>query len=140
MNSRKNLRIIILLESDSNITIFSKKELVDKVINSKDSTIVGINRDGTLKPNKECTILLFEEKYQFNKDLISNIFSLVDIVDNYHITIDTAVDCTFDIHFLDKVLKLIQFTNHLYNLDSAYKMNILSLEEYNKLLGTKKKT
>jgi hypothetical protein len=85
--------------------MFCKKELVDKVFNSKDSMIVGTNRDSTLKLNKKCTMLSFEEKYWFNEDLISNIFSLADMVDNYHITIDTVVDCTFYTHFLDKVLK-----------------------------------
>jgi len=40
-----------------------------------------------------------------NKDLISSIFSLASIVDNYCITADTMADCMLYTHFLDKVLK-----------------------------------
>ena len=39
----------------------------------------------------------------------------------------------------DKVLKFRQFANHLHRLESACETNILSLEEHNKLFGTKKK-
>ena len=105
MNLGDNLRDIILLDSNSNTTMFCKKELVDEVFESKDSIIVGTNGDGILKSNKKCTVLLFREKYWFNKDSISNIFLLADIADNYCITIDTAVDYIFYIHFPDKILK-----------------------------------
>ena len=63
INSEENLRDIMLLDSDSNATIFYKKDLVDKVLNSENSIIVEINRDSNLKSNKKYTILLFEEKY-----------------------------------------------------------------------------
>jgi hypothetical protein len=61
-------------------------------------------------------------------------------VDNYRITIDTVVNCTFYTHFSDKVLKFRQFANCLHGLDPTCEINILSLEEYNKLFGTEKKT
>ena len=63
MNSGENLKDIILLDSNSNTTMFSNKELVDKVFNSEDPMIVGTNRDSNLESNKKCIVLLFKEKY-----------------------------------------------------------------------------
>ena len=105
MNSGENLRDIILLDSDLSAIIFCKKRLVDNAFNSKDSVLVGATRDSNLKLNKKHIALLFKEKHWFNEDLISNIFLLTNIVDNYHITIDTAVDYAFCTHFLNKILK-----------------------------------
>ena len=48
MNSKENLKDIILLDSDSNTTMFCNKELVDEVFDSEDSMTVGINGDGNL--------------------------------------------------------------------------------------------
>ena len=98
---------IILLDRNSNTIIFCKRELVDKIFSSKDSIIIGTNRDGTLKLNKKCTILLFKEKYWFNEDLIFNIFLLVDIADNDYITIGTVADYAFYTYFPDKILKFM---------------------------------
>ena len=100
----------------------------------------GINGDGNLNSNKKFTMPLFKKKYQFNEDSISNIFPLIDIAENYCITIDTIVYRTFYIHFLDKVLKFRQFANCSHGLDPACKINVLSLEEYNKLFSTENKT
>ena len=71
---------------------------------------------------------------------MSKFFSLANVVDNYYITANTAVDCTFYTYFLDKVLKLRQFDNYLHRLDPVYETNILSFKECNELFDTKKKT
>ena len=125
MNSGENLRDIILLDSNSNAIVFCKKELVDKVFNSEYYITVKINRDGSLKSTKKCIVLSFKEKYWFNEDLISNIFLSTNMMDNYWVTMDTAIDCAFYAHFLDKVLKFKQFANHLFDLDADFKADIL---------------
>ena len=80
-NLEENLKDIILLDSNSNATIFCKKKLVDKAFNSKDSMIVETNGDSNLKSSKKHTMPLFKEKYWFNEDSISNIFSLANRAD-----------------------------------------------------------
>ena len=63
VNLEENLKDIILLDSNSNTTIFCNKELVDKVFDSKNSMTVGTNGDGNLESNKKCIVPPFKEKY-----------------------------------------------------------------------------
>ena len=79
-NADNNLNKLIMLDSDSNATVFCEKGYVTKIWDTNKHMGVGTNGGGKLISTKKCTIPYLGEHW-FNKDLMTNIIALSDMKD-----------------------------------------------------------
>jgi hypothetical protein len=79
----EQLKKKILLDSDSNATVFCNENYVDKIWDTDERMEVGTNGDGYLESNQKCNVPLLGEHW-FNKDSMTNIISLIDMTAKYN--------------------------------------------------------
>ena len=82
-------------------------------------------------PNLKC-------KSYFNKDSMTNVISLVDLSEEYQITMDTKIDTTMCVHMKDKVIMFGQMHNRLHSLDPK-KNNSHASEQFKEKFNKKKR-
>jgi hypothetical protein len=87
------------------------------------------NEEGHLKAVTACKVLDLEFKSYYNKDSMTNIISLVDMADNYRITIVTKFDKVMYVHMNNKVVRFSQIHNQFCSLDPKYN-NVYTSEQF----------
>ena len=94
----KQLKRLILLDSDSNATIFCEEKYVNKIWDTKQSMGVGTNGNGHLISTQRCNVPLLGDHW-FNKDSMTNIIALSDMTARFKVTMDSSKKkpfwCTF---------------------------------------------
>ena len=98
-----DLKELILLDSDSNVTVFCERKYVEKVWDVQKSMGLGTNRGGSLVSNMLCIVPHLGEHW-FNPESMTNIIAMNDMTDRYRVTMDSAVEHALFIHLLDKIV------------------------------------
>ena len=110
------MKDVILLDSDSNATIFCNENFVKKIWDTNNSIYVDSIRDGRLAWTKKCKVPYLEE-YLYDSNSMTNIISLSDITDKYKVTMDTEKEKVMVVHFPNKIVKFIQLSNRLWRFN-----------------------
>ena len=125
----KELKKLILLDSDSNATIFCERKYVKEVWDVDESMGVGTNGDGELISSQKCIIPHLGEHW-FNQDSMMNIIAMKDMTDRYRVTMDSAVEKAMFVHMPDKIVIFKQLKNNLYGMNPEDPKSFLSKDEY----------
>ena len=128
-NLEQDLKKLILLDSDSNTTIFCERKYVTEVWNVKESMGVGTNGNGKLVSNQKCMIPNLGEHW-FNKNSMTNIVALKDMTDRYRVTMDSDKEKAMFVHMPDKIVVFKQLDNNLYGMDPTDKSSYITRNEY----------
>ena len=104
----QDLKKLILLDSDSNTTVFCEKKYVKEIWDVKDT--MGLS----LTSKKKCNIP-YLGKHWFKKDSITNIIAMKDMTDRYRVTMDSAVEKALFVHLPHKVVIFKQLKYNLWN-------------------------
>ena len=127
----EQLKKKILLDSDSNATIFCNENYVDEIWDTDERMEVGTNGDGYLESKQKCNVPLLGEHW-FNKNSMTNIIALSDMAAKYKVTMDTSKDKAFFVHLPDKIVVFKQMENNLYGMDPMDPNSFISKEKYDK--------
>ena len=111
-NKHKELRELVLLDSDSTNTIFCNENYVSNIQNAETPLEIQTN-GGILTITQTCEIPHLG-KHWFNKDAITNIISLADLSEKHRITMDTAKERSMTVHLNGKKVKFMQMPGGLY--------------------------
>ena len=125
----QDLKKLILLDSDSNTTVFCEKNYVNEIWNVDDSMGLGTNGGGSLTSRKKCNIPYLGEHW-FNGDSITNIIAIKDMTDKYRVTMDSAVEKALFVHLPHKIVIFKQLKNNLYGVDSNDPNSSITTAEY----------
>ena len=128
-NEQENLKELILLDSDSNATVFCERKYVTKVWKVEESMGLGTNGGGSLVSNMKCTIPHLGEQW-FNPDSMTNIIAMKDMTDRYRVTMDSAVEKALFVHLPDKVVIFKQLKNNLYGMNPNDPESFISEKKY----------
>ena len=109
-----NIKDLILLDSDSNVTIMCNKKHVSNICGTADAMHIETNW-GVTTTKQKCYVPDIGEHW-FSEKSITNILSLSDIADKYRVTLDTDEEKAFKVHFPKKIVKFKQLSNRLYGL------------------------
>ena len=109
------MKDVILLDSNSNATIFCNENFVKKIWDTNNSIYVDSNRDGRLACTKQYEVPYLGE-HSYNSISMTNIISLSNITNKYKVTIDTEKEKAMVVHFLNKIVKFTQLSNRLWGL------------------------
>ena len=126
----QNLRKLILLDSDSNATIFCERKYVTDVWDVDETMGVGTNGNGHLMSNQKCLVPHLGEHW-FNSDSMTNIIAMKDMTDKYRVTMDSAVEKALFVHMPEKIVVFKQLENNLYGMDPGNPTSYISKEKYN---------
>ena len=127
----KQLKELILLDSDSNVTIFCEEKYVDKIWDTHQTMDVDTNGNGLIVSKKRCSVPLLGEHW-FNKDSMTNIIALKDMTARFRVTMDSSREKAFLVHLPDKIVKFKQLSNEIYGMDPTDPASYMSKEEYEK--------
>ena len=125
----QDLKKLILLDSDSNTTVFCEKKYVEEIWDVEDTMGLGTNGGGSLLSKKKCNIPYLGEHW-FNEDSITNIIAMKDMTDRYRVTMDSAVEKALFVHLPHKVVIFKQLKNNLYGMDPSDPNSSITTEEY----------
>ena len=106
----------MLLDSDSNATIFNNKRLVNDTQTSNQSVKAETNGNGLTESTLTCKVPKMKCKGWHNKNSMINTTSLADMADDYEVTMDTSKDKAMFVHLLDKIVCFGQMKNQLHGL------------------------
>ena len=109
---------MILLDSDSNATVFCEKDYVTKIWDTNKYMGVGTNGGGKLISTKKCTIPHLGEHW-FNEDSMTNIIALSDMTNKFWVTMDSNIEKALFVHLPDKAVKFKQLHNNVYGMNPA---------------------
>ena len=93
----------MLLDSESNATIFCEEDYVTDIWNVKEAMGVGTNGNGQLISNQKCIVPHLGEQL-FDKDSMANIIAMNDMTDKFRVTMDSAVEKALFVHMPDKIV------------------------------------
>ena len=116
---------MILLDRDSNATVFCEKDYVTKIWSTNKHMGVGTNGGCKLISTKKCTIPHLGEHW-FNEDSMTNIIALSDMTDKFRVTMDSNIEKALFVHLPDKVVKFKQLLNDLYGMNPADPENYIT--------------
>ena len=125
----RQLKKTILLDSDSNATIFCNEEYVNEIWDTNQRMELGTNGGGHLESKQKCNVPLLGEHW-FNKDSMTNIIALSDMTAKFKVTMDSSKEKAFFVHLPDKVVIFKQMGNNLYGMDPSDPKSFISKEEY----------
>ena len=101
---RKNyLKDLILLDSDSSITIFDNKNLINEIKSSNYNIKVHANGEERLEAASLCKVPNILYKAQYNEESIANIISLANIANDHRVTMDTSKDKAMLVYLPNKI-------------------------------------
>ena len=125
----EDLKKLVLLDSDSNTTVFCEKKYVKEIWDVNETMGLGTNGGGRLTSTKKCNIPYLGEHW-FNEDSITNIIAMKDMTDRYRVTMDSAVEKALFVHLPHKIIVFKQLKNNLYGMDPNDPESSISKEEY----------
>ena len=102
-NKTKDLKKLVLLDTDSNVTVFCERKYVNKVWDVNESMGLGTNGGGSLISTQKCEMPHLGEHW-FNADSITNIIAMKDMTDRYRVTLDPAVEKALFVHIPHKIV------------------------------------
>ena len=108
------MKELILLDSDSNITIMRNRKHVTNACGTADTMHAETN-GGVTATTQKFYIPDIREHW-FSENSITNILSLSDIVDKYCVTLDANEEKAFKVYFPRKIVKFKQLSDCLYGL------------------------
>jgi hypothetical protein len=91
-----NLRKVILLDSQSTMDLFCDEDMVNTITKTTQTMKLKSN-GGCMTTKKKATINGYKKRVWFNKDAITNIFSLKNLTEQYRVTYDSD-DKKFVVH------------------------------------------
>ena len=125
----EDLKKLVLLDSDSNTTVFCEKKYVKEIWDVNETMGLGTNGGGSLTSTKKCNIPYLGEHW-FNEDSITNIIAMKDMTDLYRVTMDSAVEKALFVHLPHKIIVFKQLKNNLYGMDPNDPKSSITKEEY----------
>ena len=128
-NFEENLKKLILLDSDSNATIFCEKDYVTDIWDVNETMGVGTNGNGQLVSSKKCFVPDLGEHW-FNSESMTNIIAMKDMTDKYRVTMDSAVEKALFVHMPKKIVVFKQLKNNLYGMDPRDPTSYITKEDY----------
>ena len=111
-NNEKELKDLVLLDSDSTNTIFCNKDYVENIQEAKTPLEIQTN-GGILTVTQTCEIPHLGTHW-FNQDAITNNISLADLSENHQITMDTEKEKCMIVYLNEKQVKFHQMPRGLY--------------------------
>ena len=108
------MKELMLLDSDSNVTIMCNKKYARNTRDTSDSLHIETNGGSTIVKQK-CYIHDIG-KHLFSAKSMTNILSLSDIADKHKVTLDTSEEKSFRVHYPRKIVKFKQFSDRLHGL------------------------
>ena len=102
----------ILLDSGSSVGLFHNRNLV-KNVKKTDRLLELATNVGTRRNDTVAEVPAYGEVW-FDQDAIANVFSLAEMVDQYRVTFDSAIEDAFHVHLPDKVIKFKRSPEGLY--------------------------
>ena len=134
-DKEKELKKLVLLDSDSTNTIFCNEDYVDNIQNAITPLEIQTN-GGTLTVTQTCEIPHLGTHW-FHKEAITNIISLADLSDRHRVTMDTEQEKSMIVHLNGKQIKFHQMPGGLYarnpNIKEQTKQNKINNCEQNYL-------
>ena len=125
----RNLKKLVLLDTDSNATIFCEREYVTDVWDVNESMGVGTNGNGQLISNQKCMVPDLGE-YWFNADSMTNIIAMKDMTSKYRVTMDSAVEKALFVHMKNTIVVFKQLENNLYDMDPRDLTSYITKKNY----------
>ena len=108
----KEMKELVLLDSDSTDTVFCNKNYVTNVRKSDKPLILKTN-GGEIVTTEICDVPYLGTQW-FNENAVTNIISLADIAEKYRVTMDTKDEKSFTVYLPDKTIKFPQMRGGLY--------------------------
>ena len=102
----QKLKESIILDSGSNMSIFSNPELVKEIKPSGKPLLLRTN-SGNRRTNKVANVGNFGKVWYNTKD-IAKIFGIKDKVKRYRVTMDTTVENSFNVHVSKEKVKILK--------------------------------
>jgi hypothetical protein len=139
------MRECILLDSCSSTTIWSNPDMVSNIRETNETLELTTNA-GVLLTNKKAYLPGWGDVW-FSTDLVTNIFSLAQVSDRYHVTYDNDKEDAIIVHMPDKEVKFQRFGNNIYiyippqfkkNLEGILHQSQFGTLEENKTFYTKR--
>ena len=128
----------MLLDSDSNITMFNNQNYVADIKTGNANINIDADGKGRITSQTTCKISGLDCKAYFNVNSTSNIVSLADMIDSCKATMDASVDEAFFFHLPHKVVRFGLLLSRLFGLDpnsKEHKHENYSAQECNKLFN-----
>ena len=107
-----DMRRVILLDNQSSENVFSNPELVHSIRSSRKTLNLATNA-GILKTTQVATVPQYGDVW-FNKEAITNIFSLAKMAEKYKIEYDSTKEDAFVVHMGQHKIKFNRTPNNLY--------------------------
>ena len=115
-SDQQELKHWILLDSDSNTTVFCQKDYVSKIWDVESNMKIATNGGGAMMSTQKCFVPNLGEHW-FNEESMTNIIALADMADKYKVTMDTSNERAMLVHMDNKIIKFKQMNNRLYAMD-----------------------
>lgn len=122
----------ILLDSQSTVDLFCNPALMDGIVPSKTALTLATNA-GVMETNKEGNVnqqagIPVNDKVWFDKDTITNVFGLANMVKRHRVTIDSTKENAFIVHTPEGPIRFGITADNLY----AYcpDLNDLQVDDY----------
>ena len=128
-NEHTDFKKLILLNIDSNATVFCERKYVTKVWDVKESMGLGTNGGGSLISKLKCIVPHLGEQW-FNPESMTNIIAMKDMTDRYRVTMDSAVENALFVHLPDRIVIFKQLKNNLYGMDPEDPESFISKDKY----------
>ena len=119
----------MLLDTNSNATIFCEREYVTNVWDVDKSMGVGTNGNGQLISNQKFMIPDLGE-FWFNEESMTSIIAMKDMTSKYRVTMDSAVKKALFVHTKNKIVVFKQLENNLYGMDPRDPVSYITKKMY----------
>ena len=125
-----DMRKYLLLDSDSSVSLIARPELVTD-IRPAEQFLYLLTNGGTLVVKHKATLPGYGEVW-FSTESVTNVLSLADAAEKFHITYDSRKENAFIMHVNDKMLEFKRMSSNIYARELsglAGIQNITTVEE-----------
>jgi hypothetical protein len=110
--ARQDMKDWILLDSQSSVDLFCNPELVQDITKNKESLLLATNA-GDMTTNTKAMVPAYGTVW-FDKNAMTNVFSLASMEDKHRVTYDSAEESAFKVHTKNGIVKFKRGPEGLY--------------------------
>ena len=122
------MKVLILLNSDSNATVFCNPEYVNKIWDTTECIKIDTNVEVLLESYQKYDVPHLSA-HIFNKESITSTVALSNATNKNEVTMCTEIEKETKVYFPNKIVKCCQLGNRLWGLDTSDESSCISFKE-----------